>query len=767
MKKNTSKLPTKNPFCRSLLLAASGLLPLCGTPPQVSALDIQAGGNLGSHISSSNRNETFFLKGNVVWSGDNASIKGSTNSDIIIVSDDGAGGNYLITQTGSGSWLNYGGSGIHTFTLLDTEVVGNTSYTSSNGLFHSDSNTQMILNLEGSTLSNFRGSGSRESGAIGLVYNGSELTVNSGALGVIFAGNTGEDDGAGVFGTHGNNSKLTFQGNTAFIGNTTYKYGGVLAVGNANNSAGSWASTYMGLYFTDEGSGKGKVVFDNNSAGDFGGAIDYWGDNAESIFYVPAEFTNNYVQGQNSYIKHAGALNVGCYDGRVDITFKETALFSGNRAIGSGTDNYRGSALGGAITLSGKYNDKEGFLEGHYSVIFEKAAEFTNNYVLSARMDGNRHISHGGAIYVGYSDLNYAKSITFGPGSRFEGNLAGNEGGAIYVAAFNSENSTLVGGNIIFRADSTGDIVFKNNYQDVIFTKVTDTAYIPANATTPGTSNAIHFQGNGILVLDTQGTGTIHFHDPITGGRDTQANTATIDKTGPGAVIFHGAHNNVFARTTVYEGSFVLKEGATYGMQNGSAPQAFTLFDSATLAGERGTRIDAHSLEMHDGATLHLLANGDDNGALTISTTQRATIHPGATLVFEITGTAPEDRQAGRLALINGPTFIPVNTPKMQLDTSQWTETLTDTNYATFTLIEGFQNAFADSAAIATAFGLTDDDLRINGGIFTLAAANNTLYLVQYDSYIVPEPSTYALFAGLGALTLALLRRRKTRPRPF
>ncbi|MDR2430011.1 MAG: PEP-CTERM sorting domain-containing protein [Puniceicoccales bacterium] len=768
MNKNTSKLPTTRPLCQPLLLAAAAILPVAGTPPKINAIDIQAGWNLGNYIDSNSRNATFFLKGNAVWSGNNASIKGNTDSNITIVSDNGAGDNYRITQSGNGSWINYGGGGIHNFTLLDTEVIGNAaSYSSANGLFHGDANTQMILNLEGSIFSNFKGTGTREAGAIGIANNGSNLTVKGGAIGVIFAGNTGQDDGAGVLGTHGNNSTLTFQGDTTFVGNTTQRYGGALTVGDASNSASVWAGTYMGMYFTATPNGDGKVVFDNNAAGNFGGAIDYWGDNAESVFHVRAEFIDNYAQGDNTYMKHGGAINVGCYNGRVDIKFKETARFSGNRAIGSNSDNYKGSAFGGAITLSGKYSNTEGLLEGHYSIVFEKAVEFTNNYVLSAQTGGVQHTSHGGAIYVGYSDPNYAKSISLGPGSRLEGNLSENEGGAIYIAAFHSENTTRVGGSVTLKADSTGDIVLKDNYHNVAFTKINDTTYTPSNTTTPGTSNAIHFQGNGLLTLDTQGTGTIHFHDPITGGRDTRINTATINKTGPGTVIFHGTRNNVYAETTVYDGAFVLNDGATHGMSGSAPAQTFTLAGTATLAGERGTRVNAHKLQVHDGATLRLLANGNNTGALTINTEQAITIHPGATLVFELAGTTPENRQSGRLALPNSATFVPVITPRMQFDTSQWSEVLTDTSYASFTLIEGFKHAFADSTSIATAFGLTDDDLRINGGIFELSAFNNTLYLVQYDSYIIPEPATYGLLAGLGALTLALLRRRKTRPKPF
>ncbi|MDR2429897.1 MAG: PEP-CTERM sorting domain-containing protein [Puniceicoccales bacterium] len=755
----------------SFLAAASLLVPFTWTPPQASAIDVTSGTNLQTIVNNTNRNATFDLKGEVKWGnalggGGNAISSGASN---IVINSNG----HIIKQNDNGAWLDYksGSGSSHFFTLKNTWVQGDQAYyTGLYGLFHGDNfSTTITLKLEGSTFDSFHGRGDLRSGTIGLSYYKSALVVDGGTSGVTFSNNKGAEDhydGAGVFGTFGNNSSLTLKGNTSFTGNSTTNHGGALTIYAENTSSSTTLLVNSG--------NDGKAVFTGNSAGGFGGAINFWGYTTESTFGGEAEFTNNWTHGSGSGIsnraKRGGAINVGVENGQSNIVFKEKVTFTGNRAIGILATDLSAQAWGGALSLTAQGTNL-GTTDGKYTVTFDKAAVFRDNYAVSSATATTNKFGYGGAVYVGTGTATNTKSVTFGAGSLFERNLAQTKGGAIYVSAIDKTDNS--GGIITLNADNTGDITFMDNYDGVAFTAVNATNY----QGTSGTRNAIHFAGNGTLNINATGTGKVHFHDPITGGQTSLQDTkslVTVKKTGDGDVIFYGNKSDIYARTTVSGGKFVLKNGAEYGapviLGNGTS---FDVSGNAILAAERGTLINANSFWLKNTATLQLLADGRTDGKFTINVNspfRGGEFSPDATFIFEIKGADAPSRNAGKLGFANTtPTFGSTPAPKLKFDTSQWTENLSNLSnqdYVSITLIEkfGYNGAFQNGSVIApSVFGLTDADMEMNGGKFQFEYANNNLYLNQFDAYPIPEPSTYALLGGIGAVALAVMRRKKRR----
>ena len=244
-----------------------------------------------------------------------------------------------------------------------------------------------------------------------------------------------------------------------------------------------------------------------------------------------------------------------------------------------------------------------------------------------------------------------------------------------------------------------------------------------------------------------------------------------MKKTGDGDVIFYGNDSVIHATTTVSGGKFILKDKASYGVKNSITAQTFTVGLGATLAGERGTTLLANSFTLSDGAALKLLADGNGiaTDKLTIDTNSTVSISHTATLLFEIKGDTANNRAAGRLKIVNAPNFVGSTVPKLAFETGQWTEnlsTLSNPDYVSITLIDGFGYTgpyITGSVIVPQIFGLTDNDLEINGGQFQFEHVNGSLLLNQIGTYAIPEPSTYALIGGIAMVALAAMRRKKNR----
>ena len=262
------------------------------------------------------------------------------------------------------------------------------------------------LNLNNLTISNFSNNGWG-----GTIYNEGKLTINN----VTFKNNTctfnyGSSGGVGggAISNH-NEGYAKISGNSSFIGNkTTTTAGGAI-----------FNSAQMEITTTSSE----KMLFQENSAGDVGGAI--YNDGGLSLY-------GNYEFSKNS-AKEGGAIY---NDGTMSI--QGNYKFSKNTA----TTN------GGAITNK----------EGNLSIIGTRST--SNNTPITSAADASISFEGnsvsggsdkmGGAIYVTGTDAKQA-FLTIN-NADFINNYAGTHGGAIYIdknVDFNIENSKFIGNKIL------------------------------------------------------------------------------------------------------------------------------------------------------------------------------------------------------------------------------------------------------------------------------------------------------------------------------
>jgi fibronectin-binding autotransporter adhesin len=261
-------------------------------------------------------------------------------------------------------------------------------------------------------------------------------------------------------------------------------------------------------------------------------------------------------------------------------------------------------------------------------------------------------------------------------------------------------------------------------------------------ATRPTTLNA----GGGTFNTDA-GT-TLAWNGGISG-------TGALTKTGAGTLVLGGT-NTYSGLTTISAGKLKI---------NGiAATSAFTVSSGTTLGGS-GT---IGALTLASGGTL---AAGNSPGILTASNT---TFASGSHIEFEINnavGTAGTnwDQLAvdGTLTLAPGATIF-IDAVSLLGDNSPG-------------LLAGVQSGQTYTWSLATTTGgiigfntatfsmNTDQFLTSIGGIFSVGLGNNggaggtnsSLDLIFTTAGAIPEPSTYAAFAGLGVLAFTIARRRK------
>ena len=187
----------------------------------------------------------------------------------------------------------------------------------------------------------------------------------------------------------------------------------------------------------------------------------------------------------------------------------------------------------------------------------------------------------GGAIYLNSGNLNLNAT---GGDIGLSGNVAGGQGGAIY----------LNGGNLALNAVGA-DITFSGN------TKNSGAA-----------PNAIYFNNAGSpsqATFNAAAGQRISFFDPI---KSNSANgVVSVTKTGAGIVSFDGTLNqnvsNIFAQTTVQEGSFEVAHSAVYGV---NAPNtSFTVNPGAILQGGVAGTVAVNQFTLQSGATLNIAGN--------------------------------------------------------------------------------------------------------------------------------------------------------------
>ncbi|MCD1125452.1 autotransporter-associated beta strand repeat-containing protein [Jinshanibacter sp. LJY008] len=526
-------------------------------------------------------------------------------------------------------------------------------------------NDKADINLEGTTFldigpTDYNTYASADYGPILSIRGstGTVMNVDGGTTGVLFKGNHGLADQPGVVGLYSNNT-MNFTGKVTFDSNWTGNYGGALTVFDVAGSKMSFA---------------GETNFINNHSSVFGGAIDFWGASAAMDFNGPATFTGNYVYGTTTnsfdYPDHVddqhtrgGAINIGYLSpgaSGLNLNFNNTATFSGNYVI-EPKNNY--NALGGAVSAygnGGNYN---------YFMNFNGATTFDGNYVYSLTGSG-----YGGAIYY---DAGSAATLNLGPGSSVTNNYAKTQGGGIYLKT----------GTINLKANG-GDILFQGNRQGASFALIgSGPLYAPEVGS--GNPNAIYLGGTGSLNLDVSDGNFIHFYDPIA---SVSTATITVNKTGAGEVLFHGNSSNpgdplynsdIQTNTNVNGGAFSLTDGVNYG---NSGFGIFAVNNGGMVQGNNNSILEAKTININSGGTV--AANGG---------------------IFNLNaGTGGVISTAGRFS-----GFGTIVAPGISLSTSA---------------------ANVSTADIATDNTLTLDSLLTNAGSFSKSGAG-TLILTKTNTY--------------------------------
>jgi autotransporter-associated beta strand protein len=226
----------------------------------------------------------------------------------------------------------------------------------------------------------------------------------------------------------------------------------------------------------------------------------------------------------------------------------------------------------------------------------------------------------------------------------------------------------------------------------------------------------------GNIYTENGSVGTIEGGSIVTAGDVTKINAGTL----------------ILNNTNTYTGKTIVQDG--------------TLIVNGSVAGEvvvkSGTQLGGHGTiggltTISSGGTL---APGNSPGTLTF--TNGLTLEAGAVLEFQLGTTS--DLIAVTGGTLTGPTsgLVTLNLA----DAGGFTA-------ASYTL-------FDFSGAATSSFTASDFTLgtTISGYTYNLALVGNTLQLTATAS-AVPEPSTYAILAGLAALGFVAVRRRRTAAR--
>ncbi|MEY2878295.1 MAG: hypothetical protein RLZZ15_675, partial [Verrucomicrobiota bacterium] len=283
-----------------------------------------------------------------------------------------------------------------------------------------------------------------------------------------------------------------------------------------------------------------------------------------------------------------------------------------------------------------------------------------------------------------------------------------------------------------FKIDTNGATIDASGSGALTFTATGSSAFTYGTA---GTSRALTLTGSN--------TGTNTLSGILT---DNGAGLTSVTKTGAGNWALSGASTYTGA-TTVSAGTLSV---------NGSIVSAVTVNSGGTLG---GTGTITSAVTIASGGTV---APGNSPGNLTIGTGGSLTFSSGSTYAWELgslvsngTGTAGTNWDlitlAGTATLTTNsvalvPNFTAVSGPTS--GNAFWNSS------QTWTVVDG------NGGTISATFSI-DNSSWTSAGSFALAFANsNTDLTMTWTPAAVPEPSTYAAFAGVAALALAAYRRR-------
>lgn len=362
---------------------------------------------------------------------------------------------------------------------------------------------------------------------------------------------------------------------------------------------------------------------------------------------------------------------------------------------------------------------------------------------------GGTTIDHNGVLQIGNNGTS--------------GSIVGNVVDNGTLAISRSDNITFSGdisgsGDFTKRGDGTLTLTGNNTYTGTTYV-YTGTLALGSDLTSP--TNFISYGGtidvgshnisiNGIFVRRGTVTGTTGV---ITVANWIQSNTGTSTISaiiaGAAGITMNTTGNLILTRDNTFTGATNVSAGTLSVNGSTSASSVVTVSGTGTLGGS-GTIGGATTIQ--SGGTL---APGNSPGLLTFG--GDLTLNSGSTSAFQIDGT---DR---------GTTYDAVNVAgtttfggTLALDFST---TIADGNV--LNLFGGTGTKTGDFDYI-TATGSYSGSFTDNNGYWTLVSGGQTLAFstatgnLAFGVSAVPEPSTYAALAGLAALGLAFIRRRRT-----
>jgi autotransporter-associated beta strand protein len=396
-----------------------------------------------------------------------------------------------------------------------------------------------------------------------------------------------------------------------------------------------------------------------------------------------------------------------------------------------------------------------------------------NNAQLFFRPGSGQTLDYNGSISninsgTGGVTLNGAGNATLSVtgSSNFTGPTNVNNG-TLHITAddlWSNASSTNVNGGATLQVDGNQTLTNLGGFGNVVIANAAKT--LTVNSANPTTLSG-NVTGNGGLTKTGANTLTLGGANTYGGTTTISAGTLQIGNGASGSITSSSIVNNaalVFNRSNAYTyggaisgsgnvtkqntGNLTLTGTNSYaGVTNVNAGTLFvngSLTSSAVNVG-LGTTLGGSGI-LSNGATFQFgshLAPGNSTGTLTF--THGLTLQNGAILDFQLGTTSDK-------VVVTGGTFsVPLASNSVTINLSN-TGSFGPGSYTLF----DFSTGSTTNGFVATDFALGTP---IPGFSYNLALSSNTLVLT---ASAIPEPSTYAVIAGVLGLGFAVWRRRRT-----